>query len=307
MLVPRIIDMNEVVRSTARLLTRLLRENVRLSMELPPEPMPVHADPAQIGQVLMNLALNAGDAMPDGGTLTLRVRGASGGEIPPDEQGKPAAGRYLVVCVADTGMGISPDIRQHLFEPFFTTKEQGKGRGLGLASVYGIVIQSGGRVSCESGPGRGTEFRVWLPVSAGEIDAIPEAGALENLHGSGSLLLVEDDRSIRDMLARALRVAGYEVSAAADAEEALAFAGRPDAHVDILVTDVMMPGLGGRQLAVQLEKERPRLKVIYMSGYTDDAAFRGVLRPGTAFLQKPFKPSELCRLLKDLIAPTHKH
>jgi PAS domain S-box-containing protein len=301
-LVPRVIDMNETVRSTARLLARLLRENVRVSLELPPSPMPVHADPGQMEQVLMNLALNAGDAMPAGGMLTLRVREALEGEIPPDEQGHATGGPYVVVCVADTGGGINPEIRPHLFEPFFTTKENGKGAGLGLATVYGIVTQSGGRISCESGPGPGTEFRVWLPLSSAEIAAIPEPGTLADLRGSGALLLVEDDRSIRDMLTRALRGAGYEVSAAADAEEALTLAGRPDARVDVLVTDVMMPGLGGRQLALRLEKERPSLKIVYMSGYTDDAAFRSALRPGTAFLQKPFKPSELCRLLKDLTA-----
>ena len=302
MLAPRIIDMNETVRSTSRLLTRLIRENIRVSIELPPNPMPVHADPSQLGQVLINLALNAGDAMPDGGTLTLRVRDAVDGEIPPDEQGKAANGRYIVVCVADTGVGISPEIRPHIFEPFFTTKEQGKGTGLGLATAYGIVAQSGGRVSCESALGRGTEFRVWLPLCAAEIDPVPELGSIGDLRGQGSLLLVEDDRSIRDMLARALRTAGYEVSAAADAEEAMVLAGRPDARVDVLVTDVMMPGLSGRQLALRLEKERPKLKVLYMSGYTDDAAFRSALRPGTAFLQKPFNPSELCRVLKEMTA-----
>jgi signal transduction histidine kinase/CheY-like chemotaxis protein len=302
MLMPRIIDLNETVRSSARMLTRLIREDVHLTLELVPGPAPVYADPGQMGQVLVNLALNAIDAMPDGGTLTLRVRDAADAEIPPDEQGNAACGRYFAVCVADTGLGISPEIRQHIFEPFFTTKEHGKGTGLGLATVYGIVIQSGGRVSCESVLGRGTEFRVWLPRCSAEIDPVPEAGTIADLRGRGSVLLVEDDRAIRGMLARALRVAGYDVSAAADAEEALALAGRPDARVDVLVTDVMMPGLGGRQLALRLEKERPRLKVLYMSGYTDDAAFRGALRPGTAFLQKPFNPSDLCRLLKNLTA-----
>lgn len=302
MLMPRVIDTNAVVRSTSRMLTRLVRENVRLALDLPPEARAVYADPGQMGQVLINLALNAGDVMPDGGTLTLKVRDAVDGEIPPDEHGKPATGPYVVVSVGDTGVGISPEIRPHIFEPFFTTKEHGKGTGLGLATVYGIVTQSGGRVSCESVPGRGTEFRVWLPRCSDELDPVPEPGGIGDLSGRGSLLLVEDDRAIRDMLARALRVVGYDVAAAADAEEAIALAERADARVDVLVTDVMMPGLSGRQLALRLEKEHPGLKVLYMSGYTDDAAFRSALRPGTAFLQKPFNPSDLCRLLKEIMA-----
>jgi two-component system, cell cycle sensor histidine kinase and response regulator CckA len=298
--------MNETVRSTALLLNRLIRENVRVSLDLTAVPMPVYADPGQMGQVLINLALNAGDAMPGGGSFTLSVREAAEGEVPPDEHGNEARGRYLVVRAADNGAGINPEVRPHIFEPFFTTKKRGEGTGLGLATVYGIVAQSGGRVSFESEPGRGTEFRIWLPRCADVIEPVPAVEGIADLRGRGTLLLVEDDKAIRVMLTRALCAAGYDVSPAADAEEALVLAGRPGAKLDVLVTDVMMPGLSGRQLAYRLENERPGLKVLYMSGYTDDAAFRSALRPGAVFLQKPFKPSELCRVLKELTAAPSK-
>ncbi|MDE2490038.1 MAG: response regulator [Elusimicrobia bacterium] len=300
MLVPRPLDLAEVVRGAARMLTRLIGEDVRLVVELPDSPLPVYADPSQLEQVLVNLALNARDAMPDGGALTVRAREAAESEVPPDEDGAPASGRYIALSVADDGVGISPEILPHIFEPFFTTKEKGKGTGLGLATVYGVVAQSGGRLSCESAPERGTTFRIWLPRCEAALRPAAAAETVSDLRGRGRVLLVEDDAAIRQMLARALKTAGYEVAAAANADEALSLeAGR---EIDVLVTDVVMPGRNGRQLAMALEKRRPGLKVLYMSGYTDDAAFRSALRPGTAFLQKPFNPSDLCRKLKELLA-----
>ncbi len=301
MLVPRVTDLRDAARASAGMLDRLIGDHIRLSCELPDEPVPVFADPGQIAQALINLAINARDAMPDGGALTLRVREAAAAEVPPDEAGRPAAGRYAVVSVCDTGSGISPEILPRIFEPFFTTKEQGKGTGLGLATVYGVVAQSGGRVTCDSVPGKGSVFTVWLPRCDAPLAPAPEPGKLADLRGSGTVLLVEDDAAIRAMFARALTAAGYTVLSAPDAEAALALAARPEGAFDALVTDVMMPGLNGRQLAMRLEKDRPNLKVLYMSGYTDDAAFRSALRPGTAFLQKPFNPSDLCRRLKELL------
>jgi two-component system, cell cycle sensor histidine kinase and response regulator CckA len=279
------------------MLKRLIGEDIRLTVSPWPVEARVRADSNQLEQVLLNLALNARNAMPDGGSLEISL--AESRTPLPAAVGLPALGEHWTLTVRDTGVGISPEILAHIFEPFFTTKELGKGTGLGLATAYGAVAQSGGRITCESAPGKGTAFHVRLPKTDAPLDPEAAPGALDR--GSGKILVVEDDPAIREMFTRALRATGYEVLAAPDAESALLLAEQSGADIRALVTDVVMPGINGRQLAMRLEAERPDLKVVYMSGYTDDAAFRDALRPGTAFLQKPFNASELCRKLKEVL------
>ena len=299
MLVPRVIDLNDILSGTAAMLKRLIGENISLEVSPWPEPAPVWADPGQMEQVLINLALNARDAMPDGGRLVISI-GESAEDLPAAD-GRSTLGDHWVLTVQDEGAGISREILHRIFEPFFTTKEVGKGTGLGLSTVYGIVAQSGGRITCESAPGRGTRFLVRMPKTRRQAAAAPNPSAVTR--GSGKVLLVEDDSAIRGVFTRTLKSAGYEVIPAPDAETALELAKQHGPALRAMVTDIVMPGMNGRQLAMRLENELPGLRIIYMSGYTDDAAFRGALRPGTAFLQKPFTSTELCHKLKEVLTP----
>ena len=289
---PCAVDVVGLVANVEGMLCRLIREDIHLVVTGAEAPAPVFVDPGQLEQVLVNLAVNARDAMPSGGTLTINTDRV--------ELGSEAAGRlgaqpgpYILITVADTGCGMSSEVSARAFEPFFTTKDQGKGSGLGLSTVYGIVSQAGGHVQFWSKPGAGTTFSVYLPATTAAVPEVDVSGARPGLAtGTETILLVEDDPAVRQLTERILRTAGYEVLATAGAHEALAVA-VGDHHIDLLVTDVIMPGMNGQQLADRLTALRPGLPVIFSSAYT-----RGVLAfapddPGMAFLEKPFTASAI--------------
>ncbi len=302
MLAPKLLDLNEVVTRMHRMLRRVIREDIELRLAVAPGPARVRADPSQLEQVIMNLAVNAQDAMPQGGTFSLET-----GCLALDESGAACyadllPGRYLTLVVADTGVGMDLETRRHLFEPFFTTKEVGQGTGLGLATVYGIVKQSGGEIEVESEPDAGTTFRLLFPEAEDPAAAGPGAGP-EPLDGTETILLVDDERMVRELVRRLLQERGYQVLEAAGAEEALGLAAGHPGPVHLLLTDVVMPGLSGPELAVRLTAERPETKVLYMSGYTDERLMgRAADTPGAGFLAKPFTPDDLARKLRELLS-----
>jgi two-component system cell cycle sensor histidine kinase/response regulator CckA len=294
-LAPQVVRLDEVVSGLEPMLRRLIGggDVVRLTVTRDGTPAWVRADPVQIEQVVVNLAVNARDAMPGGGELTIEMGTATPG-------GRP----HAVLAVSDTGVGMSEAVRVRLFEPFFTTKGPGRGTGLGLATVYGIVEQSGGRIEVDSAPGRGSTFRVYLPqvvapaALPAEAPAAPPAGA----KGGETVLVVEDDDAVRALTRACLEARGYAVLAAGDAEEAGRVAADYPGRIDLMVTDVVMPGCGGRELAGRLTAARPGLRVLYVSGHTEDAVLRhGVRDAEVAFLQKPFLPDALARKVRELL------
>ena len=296
---PRVLDLAGAVEQVEDLLRRLMGEGVELEIVAEEGSGRVRADPVQLEQVLINLVINARDAMPAGGRVTLRMRGAEvGGERPGPEE--PAPGRYVLLEVSDTGQGIGPETLPHIFEPFFTTKEVGHGTGLGLATVYGIVKQSGGHVTVESEGGRGAIFRVYLP----RVDEAPQSAAAEARNASGcsgseTVLLVEDEGAIRDMLREVLSEEGYTVLSAATAEEALRAAREQPGRIHVLISDVVMPVMTGPELAARISEVRPGLKVLFMSGYTNRAV--SDLVAAGAFLQKPFPPGVLTAKVREIL------
>jgi PAS domain S-box-containing protein len=302
---PRDLDLNAVVQDMESMLRRVLGEDVMLRTRLDRGIGLVRADPGQLQQVLLNLAVNARDAMPNGGDLTIttdmRDLAAGAAAVSP--------GRYVALSVRDEGAGIAPDVMPHIFEPFFTTKAAGMGTGLGLATVYGIVSQSGGDVDVQTDPGRGSSFTVLLPVAGPAIGVapstpapgIPAAASAERC--SGTILLVEDEYSVRTIATRTLRAAGYDVLAAADGEEALRLAGEHQGPIHLLVSDVVLPGIGGRVVAERLTELRPETPVLFISGYAKDAVLRlGAADPGINFLEKPFAPRELRQKIREVLA-----
>jgi signal transduction histidine kinase/ActR/RegA family two-component response regulator len=299
---PAILDVREVIEDAGRLLRRLIAEDIELVISTGPILSPVLADRGQLGQVLVNLAVNARDAMPDGGQLTIEARDHPISEAYADAHLAIEPGPYVRIAVSDTGRGMTPEVKAHIFEPFFTTKPAGKGTGLGLATVYGIVKQFGGHIFVYSEPGHGTTVKVYLPraegvaiTAMGEERAPPEAG-LE------TLLLVEDDPGIRKVARRILEMQAYTVLVASTPNEALEVAAQFKGRIDLLLTDVVLPGLTGPRLAELLRRERPGLPVLYMSGYTDDAIVsNGHLAPDTEFLPKPFTPETLLRRVRQIL------
>ncbi len=293
---PKVIRLDSVVAGTEKMLGRLIGEDVELVISLGTESGLVKADPGQIEQVLMNLAVNARDAMPDGGRLTIEVANADLDETSAHEPGHPEPGRYVRLAISDTGVGMTVETLAHLFEPFFTTKGPGKGTGLGLATVYGIVKQSGGYVWASSAPGSGTTFRIHLPRIEGEAVEIEPASAAEAPGGRETILVVEDDVAVRRIAVSVLASRGYMLLEAGSAAEGLDLAGRHAGRIDLLLTDVIMPGMNGREMAERLVARRPELKVLFMSGYVDDAIVsRGFLNPGIHLVKKPFAPASLAR------------
>ena len=298
---PRVLDLNTTIGNTSRMLSRLIGENITVTTDLDPVIASVRVDPGQFDQVLMNLAVNSRDAMPDGGTLTITTRNV--------ELTAPLAlrldtqpGPHVMIAISDTGTGMTSDVLGRIFEPFFTTKGVGTGTGLGLAMVFGIVRQSGGCIDVESVPGHGTTFRVYLPVISSDDAPVESARPMPVLRGEETLLLVEDDAGVRELALTALRAQGYEVLAAADGREALEIAESRIGDVALLVTDVVMPNMGGPELARQLQQRWPAIRVLYMSGYTDDAVVRqGVLADDVAFLQKPFTPMRLVQTVRQVL------
>lgn len=300
---PRVLDLNAVVADMGSILRRVIGEDVEL-VTVPESGLgSVRADPGQLEQVLMNLAVNARDAMPEGGTLTI-----STGSLDVDLPRHGAefilpAGAYAIVTVRDTGVGMDAATLAHAFEPFFTTKEREKGSGLGLSTVYGIVKQSGGFIDVSSEPGRGAAFTIYLPRVTGSPEelAVP-VRSTASAHGSETVLIAEDERLVRTGARRALLRHGYQVLEAGDPDEALIIAAQYPGSIDLLLTDMIMPKMSGRELAERLVKSRPELRVLYTSGYTDDELGRhGTLPVGMHFLPKPFTLNELTRKVRDVL------
>ena len=292
---PVAVDLNALVRSMERLLRRLIGEDVALGTKLESGLGAIQADPAQIEQVLVNLAINARDAMPKGGKLAFETKSVEVYEAYTGQEVEIPAGPYVTLAVSDTGIGMDPDTRSRAFEPFFTTKERGKGTGLGLSTVYGIVKQSDGYIWVESQPGIGATFKIYFPrVAAASSFAVPSESKRAAQARGETILLVEDDTKVLEVAHRFLEEGGYEVLSAHDFAEALALAQDPRRRIHLLATDVVMPGMSGRDLAERLRSMRPELKTLYISGYTDDAIARhGVLRSGAAFLEKPYSRQDL--------------
>ncbi|MBI4458754.1 MAG: response regulator, partial [Acidobacteria bacterium] len=300
---PRVLDLNAVVTEVTNMLRPLIGEDVELVEVLSPELGQVKADPAQIDQIIMNLAVNARDAMPDGGRLTIETANVELDEDYSEGHAATRSGPYVMLAISDTGIGMDKEIQAHMFEPFFTTKGQDKGTGLGLATVYGIVKQSGGYIWVYSEVGRGTTFKIYLPkldvaVPAAKIDKVlPSA-----LTGSETILVAEDEEMLRELAREFLASSGYTVLEAGNGEQAIEISGRHQGPIHLLMTDAVMPRMGGRELAQSLRSRRPDIKVLYVSGYTDDAIFRnGLLAPGTAFLQKPFTRETLLFKLREVL------
>jgi PAS domain S-box-containing protein len=301
-LAPKVLDVNAIVAGLNGMLRRLIGEDIRLETRLDAGIPAVKADPSQLEQVLLNLAVNARDAMPRGGAVTIGTTTGSlaAGALAP--QVPEQSGRFVVLSVTDTGTGMSAETRAHLFEPFYTTKEVGKGTGLGLATVYGIVKQSGGYIIVDSELGHGTSIRIYLPVVAEQVPAPEPPVPPREWRGTETLLLVEDEEGVRTFARRALEDSGYQVLMAASGADAMDLARRHSGPIHLLLTDVVMPGLSGRELAEQLVAERPDVRVIFTSGYTDDETVRhGVREAETAFLQKPFTPEQLGRRIREVL------
>ncbi len=306
---PKVLDLNAVVRGMERMVRRLIGEHIELVTALDSDVGSVLADPGQIEQVILNLAVNARDAMAQGGRLGLETANVLLDEA--FARGNPGArrGRYVRLGITDTGVGMDAETRAHVFEPFFTTKEVGKGTGLGLATVYGIVKQSGGYITVASELGRGARFDIYLPRVAGAAAGQGSGPVLaELLRGSETILLVEDQDEVRELARDVLRMSGYGVLEARDGGEALERAVAHAGPIHVLVTDMVMPRMGGRELADRLTATHPLLRVLYVSGYTDDVLVQhGALDPGTAFLQKPFRPETLARAVRELLDTPSRH
>ena len=302
---PQVVDLNRVVLDLEPMLRRLIGEDLDLEVVTDGRLGAVKADPGQLGQIVMNLVVNARDAMPQGGRLTLKTAPVDFPVGCHNRFGLTPPGAYVRLEVHDTGVGMDEATQAHVFEPFFTTKEPGKGTGLGLSTVYGIVKQSGGYLDLESSPGAGSTFTIYLPRLEGSVEP-PKAKIpiTASFRGEETVLLVEDEDVLRGLLAKFLRLYGYTVLEARHGGEALLTCERHQGPIHLMVTDVVMPQMSGRELADRLTPLRPEMKIIYMSGYTEDALVQhGVADLSVAFLQKPFKPIELARRVRAVLHP----
>ena len=303
---PRLISVNDELTEIHRMLRRIIREDIALTLVLAPDIGVVRTDPVQIQQILLNLAMNAQDAMPDGGRLTIETANVDVDASYALSHREVQPGPYVQLAVSDTGTGMDTETLAHLFEPFFTTKLPGKGTGLGLATVYGIVKQNGGHILVYSEPGKGTSFKIYLPrVEAAEASSAEEIPSVEPGSGktpSETLLIVEDEEALRSLMVEALRSAGYYVLEAQGGEEAMTLIASHPGRIDLLVTDVIMPGISGRTLADQIAEGCPETKILFCSGYAENAVVHhGVLAPDVEFLQKPFTATALLRRIRSVL------
>jgi nitrogen-specific signal transduction histidine kinase/ActR/RegA family two-component response regulator len=300
---PKTLDLNAVVSEMDQMLRRLIGEDIDLETRLDAQLGTVRADPGQVEQIVMNLAVNARDAMPDGGRLTIETRNVDLDAEYAATHPPTTPGRYAMLAISDTGSGMDAQVQAHIFEPFFTTKGSTKGTGLGLATVYGVVKQSEGFIWVYSEVGVGPTFKIYLP----RTDAVPELTAEKKQALAGrngeTALMVEDEAGLRDLLREMLEAGGYVTLVARDGAEALQIADGHKGPIDVLITDVIMPGMTGRAAADVIKEARPAIKVLYLSGYTDEAIIRhGVLGAGAAFLNKPFSSEALLRKVRELLA-----
>ena len=298
----KVVDVNSIVADMERLLRPLIGENIDLTTKLTPNVGHTRADAGQLEQVIMNLVVNAKDAMPDGGRILIQTS-----EADPDtarrEHSLIEPGTYILLSVSDTGAGMDRETQSRIFEPFFTTKEKGKGTGLGLSTVYGIVKQGGGYIFAQSEPGCGTTFRIYLPRVADPADSPRvDKHAQAAAGGSETVLLVEDEESVRELVRETLKTRGYTVIEASDGIAGMRVSEEYQGNLEILITDVVMPGMSGRELAKRVAAARPNIRVLYLSGYTEDAIIHeGALEPGTGFLQKPFTLQVLARKVREVL------
>jgi PAS domain S-box-containing protein len=298
----RVVDLNETIRGLSQMLKSLVKEDIELVLNLEPALGSVRVDTGQIEQVIMNLALNARDAMPEGGRLEIETTNVDLDDTFAHRH-VVQPGPYVLMCVTDNGQGMDSETQSRLFEPFFTTKSPGKGTGLGLSMVYGIIKQSGGSIFAYSELGKGSTFKIFLPRVDTPAEPVEEPPPpTRALNGTETVLLVEDETPVRTLVQDILSKHGYSVLDARDGVEALEMSRRHRGLIHLMVTDVVMPGMSGIELARRFDVERPETRVLYLSGYTDDVVLRnGVLRPGTAFLQKPFTPESLLQKVRSLL------
>jgi two-component system cell cycle sensor histidine kinase/response regulator CckA len=303
---PRTLDVNAIVLNLDKLLRRLMDDNIEMITRAHENVGKVKADPAQLEQVIMNLLVNARDAMPKGGRIVLETSNVDLDSHYAEDHATVKPGRYVMLAVSDTGIGMSQETVAHIFEPFYTTKESGHGTGLGLSTVYGIVKQSGGYIWVYSEPGRGSTFKVYLPrVEEMQEDAVATSPAQLSAKGTETILLVEDEQAVRELIETVLLEQGYEVLAARDTNHAEELAKNFEREIHMLLTDVVMPGTSGRELAARVCVLRPAIRVLYMSGYTDNViSTGGMLEKGLAFLQKPFSPSILVQKVREVLSRT---
>ena len=301
---PRVLDLDTIVADVSKMLRRLLGEQIDLLISTAPALGCVMADPGQLEQVIINLVLNARDAMANGGKLTIEIRNVTLDENYVRQHRGSQAGEYVMLSVSDTGVGMDRHTRSHAFEPFFTTKEQGKGTGLGLSTVYGIVKQSGGYIEVSSELGEGTTFKIYLPqvTTATAVARLAGDGNVERTVGSETILLIEDEQGVRSVVRQILERRGHTVLEAVGGDQGQLISDSLSGPIHLLLTDVVMPNVSGREIADRIVASRPETRVLYMSGYTDDAiGHHGVLDPGVAFIGKPFTANDLARAVREVL------
>src|SRR4029077_7735385 len=301
---PEVLDLNAIVEGLDKLLRRLMDEDISMKTVVGRDLGRIKADPGQIEQVIMNLVVNARDAMPDGGRLTVETENVELDSVYARDHATVRPGRYVMLAVSDTGVGMSAETIAHIFEPFYTTKENGRGTGLGLSTVYGIVKQSGGYIWVYSEPAHGTTFKVYLRRVEEAVESLPakNGGTDRQLAGTETILLVEDEPDLRELTRSVLVARGYTLLEAKNSEEAERLAQEHGAKIHLLLTDVIMPGISGRELAKKLSSRQPALRVLYMSGYTYNViAQTGTLTRGGAFLQKPVTPRVLVEKVREVL------
>jgi len=300
---PKVLDLNALVSEVTGLLRRLVGEDIELILTLEPGLSQVKADPGQMQQVLMNLAVNARDAMPEGGEILIETRNVNLDEEQAGRRTGLDPGPHVMLAASDTGSGMDPETLPRIFEPFFTTKDPGKGTGLGLATVYGIVSQSAGYIEAISHPGKGARFEIYLPAAAESAAAKQSAASPRDpLQGTETVLLVEDDRAVRRLASESLRRHGYTVLQSAGGLDAMAMAGRHPGPIHLLLTDIVMPQMNGRELSARLERTRPEMRTLFVSGYVDNVIVQQAqLAAGGAFLQQPFTGNSLTRKVREVL------